>query len=326
MVMNTLNQPVALIAVVGATGSGKSTFINVASGSNLRVGTSLESCTGEIAFGNLCQVSGKNVLLIDTPGFDDTVKTQADVLREIASFLKQSYEQGRLLTGIIYMHRITDLRVGGIARESFCLFRKTCGDDAMNNVVVVTNMWGAVEQQRGEERERELATKSLFFKDAIDRGARMLRHYNTVESAHAIIHQMLGNVPEVLKMQHEMVDEHKGSQTTEAGKSLQSELGKQAEKHQKEIRELQEEIKQLKSKGDKERNSYRQEVNDLKYAQGKLTEKMIALEKEKDKLLKQLDDHDSDCGQCSIIFSILVARARILTLPPSRINYQPISI
>ncbi|OBZ66269.1 hypothetical protein A0H81_13768 [Grifola frondosa] len=209
---------------MGPTGSGKTTFINLISKSALQVGDSLESCTEEVDLATECEVSGRKVHLIDTPGFDDTEKTQADVLVDIASYLEHSYETGRLLTGITYTHRISDRRMNGIARESFRLFRTICGDSAMKNVVIVTNMWGDVAQAQGEARERELATRSTFFQAALDRGARMLRHCNTVDSAHAIVGQMLGNVPEPLKMQHEMVDQHMGIMSTEGKRRVSEEI------------------------------------------------------------------------------------------------------
>ena len=53
----------------------------------LRVGSTLESCTKEIQLANL-DLGGQPVTLIDTPGFDDTVRPQAEVLKEIAKFLE----------------------------------------------------------------------------------------------------------------------------------------------------------------------------------------------------------------------------------------------
>ncbi|OBZ66268.1 hypothetical protein A0H81_13769 [Grifola frondosa] len=271
--MEETGREVALIAVMGPTGSGKTTFINLVSGSNLQVGKSLKSCTDE---------------LIDTAGFDDTEKTQADVLREIAAYLKTSYEDGRLLTGIIYMHRISDRRIGGIARESFRLFRKTCGDGAMQNVVIVTNMWGDVRKEDGEARERELMTDSLFFKDALDHGARMLRHHNTLESAHAIIREMMENVPKALNMQREMVDEHRGIADTEAGRVLQMKLDQQEEKHKMEIKVLRDEINRLLEQLKTSSLAHQQEINDLRSAHDRLNRKVEQIEVEKEKLRQPL--------------------------------------
>ena len=91
--------------VVGATGSGKTTvsrirlvimvrnspgciqFINLASGSNLRVGMTFEPCTTDVSLADEFILDGKAVTLIDTPGFNDAAKSDADTLKIIAAFL-----------------------------------------------------------------------------------------------------------------------------------------------------------------------------------------------------------------------------------------------
>ena len=62
-------------------------FINLASGSTLRVGTGLESCTAEVQLTDKFTLNGRAVTLIDTPGFDDTSKTDTEILKMIALFL-----------------------------------------------------------------------------------------------------------------------------------------------------------------------------------------------------------------------------------------------
>ena len=62
-------------------------FINLASGSNLRVGTGLDSCTAEVQLAKKFTLDGRSVTLIDTPGFDDTVLSDSDILEMIAAFL-----------------------------------------------------------------------------------------------------------------------------------------------------------------------------------------------------------------------------------------------
>ena len=89
---------------MGATGSGKSSvssahpvvttrsspgflqFINLASGSSLQVGNRSESCTDEVQLADVFTVDGRRVILIDTPGFDDTT-SDTDILNLIAAFL-----------------------------------------------------------------------------------------------------------------------------------------------------------------------------------------------------------------------------------------------
>ena len=89
---------------MGATGSGKTSvrtrcswtarelihgfqFINIASGSQLRVGVNLTSCTAEVELANEFVLDGRRVILIDTPGFDDTNISDAEILEKIAAFL-----------------------------------------------------------------------------------------------------------------------------------------------------------------------------------------------------------------------------------------------
>ena len=62
-------------------------FINCASGSNLPVGMSLDSSTAEVQVADEFTFEGRTVILIDTPGFDDTTKSDTEILKIIAFFL-----------------------------------------------------------------------------------------------------------------------------------------------------------------------------------------------------------------------------------------------
>ena len=39
------------------------------------------------------------------------------------------------LSGVIYMHRISDFKMGGISRRNFHMFRSLCGEKTLKNVV-----------------------------------------------------------------------------------------------------------------------------------------------------------------------------------------------
>jgi hypothetical protein len=56
----------------------------------MRVGDDLESCTDAVEISPPFTLNNRTVYLIDTPGFDDTVKSDAGVLREIALCLAES--------------------------------------------------------------------------------------------------------------------------------------------------------------------------------------------------------------------------------------------
>ena len=150
------------------------------------------------------------------------------------------YQKGIKLSGIIYMHRISDNRMGGLSQKNFKMFKEMCGIEAAKNVVIVTSMWDEVHADRGEAREKEL--KSLFFKPILDQGAQLLRNDNTQQSALRIIAHFIENQPLPLRIQQELVDEHKQLDKTGAGAQLLMELDKQQELYRNEINALKEEM------------------------------------------------------------------------------------
>lgn len=126
--------------------------------------------------------------------------------------------------GVVYLHRISDNRMGGTATRSFRFFRKICGDDVMSNVVIVTNMWSKVGSREGATREQQLMTDDRFFKPAIDRGARIFRHDHTSSSALDILRPILDNHPQPFAIQRELVNEFRHLCDTEAGREVNHSL------------------------------------------------------------------------------------------------------
>jgi len=67
-----------------------SQFINLVGGSNQDVSSGLQSCTNTVQVVEPFELDGRPVVLIDTPGFDDTTQSDTDILRMIAAFLEAS--------------------------------------------------------------------------------------------------------------------------------------------------------------------------------------------------------------------------------------------
>lgn len=61
--------------------------MNQASGSHLKVGHDLDSCTSETQVSEEFVLDDRRVALIDTPGFDDTNLNDTEVLKSIAESL-----------------------------------------------------------------------------------------------------------------------------------------------------------------------------------------------------------------------------------------------
>ncbi|KAJ3713115.1 P-loop containing nucleoside triphosphate hydrolase protein [Lentinula raphanica] len=230
------------IAIMGGTGTGKTSFTNLIGGSAFIVGNGLESCTKHIQTHKF-PFEGHNVTLIDVPGFDDTHESDADILKMIADFLASEYKSGRRLNGLIYLHRISDVRMGGASKRNLVMFEKLCGQDAFPNVAVVTTRWDQEEEAVGRARLEELKTKPHLYKPILDGGGAIFRHERTAESAASILSHLVAKSPKTLLIQHEMVEEHKPLSETAAGMELQQEILKQVERHQAEMEELLDELK-----------------------------------------------------------------------------------
>ena len=132
--------------------------------------------------------------------------------------------------------------MGDISLKNFRTFRRLCGEQTLRNVVIITNMWGEVDPQLGAERERELAVQDDFFKPALDKGAKMMRHHNTLESAHEVIRHLLRNNPMALQIQREIVEEHRDVSQTAAAEEIERELKAEMEKQRVEAERVKREM------------------------------------------------------------------------------------
>ena len=113
------------------------------------------------------------------------------------------------------------------------MFRELCGEGALKNVILVTNMWEKVPADVGDAHEKQLAADP--FKPALDNGAQLARHNNTAKSAHDIIRRIMKNRPAALQIQRELVDEHKDITDTAAGKAIKKDLTERIQSCQAEV-------------------------------------------------------------------------------------------
>ena len=188
------------------------------------------------------------------------------------------YEAGSRLAGVIYMHRISDRRFTGISGRNFEMFRKLCGDSALKNAILVTNMWGEVPRGVGEAREQELITK--IFKPALDKKAQHARHYNTAGSAHNIIRRIMNNKPIALQIQRERIDERKdiidtaaGKELTEQSQSRPAELKGIREELETEIRELTEQVDDMRKVSEGMESKHQEEKRQMEEAMRQMQER-----------------------------------------------------
>ncbi|KAL6401444.1 uncharacterized protein AUP68_15314 [Ilyonectria robusta] len=291
------------IAVMGMTGAGKSTFISHCTDEVVDVSEpgALKSCTQEVRVHRCRQLEPHaTVYLVDTPGFDDTDRKDSDILKEIASWLTKTYQQNIRLRGLLYLHRISDNRMGGCARKNLAMFKKLCGPDGLGNVLFVTTFWEKVEHSVGESREQLLQGTDEFWGFFIKKGSRVHRHWNTGDSALTILTQFAPGSTEVpsgqakLAIQTEMVDAGKDLDQTAAGQELQSGIQRERQQLMKDIKEREQEMEEARQTRDKEMLEILREEQDnqreqLKRRDKEMQELKVSLEMMHEEKIQELE-------------------------------------
>ncbi|OAG34727.1 hypothetical protein AYO21_11119 [Fonsecaea monophora] len=230
------------------------------------------------------KIDGRRIIFIDTPGFDDTIRPDAAILREIANWLNKAHKGGIKLTGIVYLHAINSPRVGGTARNNLRMFKKLCGEDSMSSVALATTHWGsgAAERERQHARHKELLEDVGFWKPMILHGATPFIHDRERRSALEIVRHLLDNRPQDgidLTIQKEMED-GKTLDKTAAGIALEEKLENEKAIYEREINDLQREIAEVRRDNKLTHQKRETEVKSLKEDVEKWKKKIKSLEKD----------------------------------------------
>jgi len=168
------------------------------------------------------------VHLVDTPGFDDNRLSDVEVLKLMAFWLSMAYSSGICIGGIIYMHRITDLRMSGTALRSLETFKRLCGPDAFHGVTFLTTGWdipaisrGAHARAAAQQRQAELENTPRFAGDILAGGGAAVALLPGRETALAVVDAIVRRGHNlVLSIQVEMAVGTTTLGETGAGRSL----------------------------------------------------------------------------------------------------------
>ena len=173
------------------------------------------------------------------------------------------------LTGILYIHRITDVRMSGTPHRNLRMFGELCGDKSARNVVLLTTMWDKARSIK-EVENREAGLKERYWNVMIHHGATVERFYVNGSGPHSpwlIIDRMIHRhqLGQALLLQEEMVDVGKRLNETNAGKALFRDLEGLLNKQNKTIKSLEEQMDGGRTDADvqKEMDALRSEIENI---------------------------------------------------------------
>ena len=135
-----------------------------------------------------------------------------------------------MLVGVIYVHRISDTRFDRIDRIDITTSLELFSEPRLENFIIITNAWSEVSRDTGETHENRLSNSMILRK-----GARMVRHDNTTQSAHDIIRRITRGRSAALRIQREDVVD------TEALEADNRRLNEQIRQYRAELEEVREE-------------------------------------------------------------------------------------
>jgi hypothetical protein len=128
------------------------------------------------------------------------------------------------LGGMIYLHDISESRMGGAGFRNLEMFQKLCGEDALDRVILGTTKWEILTPEAGQKRECYL--KETFWKGMLESGSKAMRFTGPDHaSAISIVHKILEGFNRAaenkkLAIQKELVDLQQYLPQTEAGQNL----------------------------------------------------------------------------------------------------------
>ncbi|KIJ36070.1 hypothetical protein M422DRAFT_85313, partial [Sphaerobolus stellatus SS14] len=92
------------------------------------------------------------VIFVDTPGFEDELTFHAEILRCLASWLKETFQKKTRIMGILFFHSISDNRVSRAMLCNLTLPKKSCGKRTWYCTTFVITRWDEANDELAEKR------------------------------------------------------------------------------------------------------------------------------------------------------------------------------
>jgi len=206
------------------------------------------------------QVSGQNVHLLDTPGFDDSVMDNLKVLDEIIShFYYCALRRDTInIRGIIFLHDISETRMSSSQKKTWEILRAFCGSPLMSSVIVGTTMWSVESKKKvKKEEEREKSFLERFWSET---GGTIRLVDDDEDAAAEIVTKILAKSPCLLQVQLELLQPPHTVEETTVGSIAMPEGRAERDRLRK---ELEEQTRQLREEVGRHKEALEREQEDI---------------------------------------------------------------
>ncbi|KAH9485974.1 hypothetical protein JR316_0000036 [Psilocybe cubensis] len=221
--------------------SNQSRTLVILGKTNATVGHDMQSCTVHIQevqitdpeITGIVAIPNPSLLIIDTPGFDDTKKDDVVILTRIAKWLKKSHGIHSLV-GVIYLHDISLDRFTGTAKRNLDMFQKLCGKKAFKNVAIGMTKGSRVNDSGALQRRTE-SLKRTQWNHMIAEGVTVfsIPEKDSREDSRKVVKHLLSNYSQstVLQIQDELIKKKLLVPNTEAGLELSATIKRLIDAH-----------------------------------------------------------------------------------------------
>ncbi|KAF4541593.1 uncharacterized protein LTHEOB_8588 [Lasiodiplodia theobromae] len=202
----------------------------------------LHSSTSSVTV-HTTQIGDRTVHLLDTPGFNDSSRTDEAVLHELVFWLLSAHELGIRLNGVVYLHSIEGSRVCGSHRRGLDMFKALIGEEAYPGVVMASSMWNRAKPSEAEARQGQLTGMTGCWGDLIAGGARVMKLGSNAQQARNIVQHFIDqDLVMKLSIQHQLLDLQLELRQTDAGKVLNAQLSEELQRLQRRMEEVERQL------------------------------------------------------------------------------------
>ncbi|KAI5785696.1 P-loop containing nucleoside triphosphate hydrolase protein [Pyronema domesticum] len=177
---------IKFIAVIGLTGTGKSSLIKELTGKDVHIEHSINA--GTTSFGMFpAIIDDQRYVFVDTPGFNDRdpSRTDLDVYQEILKWFETMSPYCNI-AGVLYVHAISPGRFSKSEDLNLDMLKALCGERFFPNITIVTTMWqnyAGPTKKRVERKQKELEEGP--WKELLGGGARIFSHHYGISEPEA---------------------------------------------------------------------------------------------------------------------------------------------